>query len=280
MPFNDLPPIYEAFERLPSGYINSTDSAVIVAIAHMPNGCFIGEEALAKRCRMSKSNLKKILGRLVNDGIVIKEQKFAHKGVRQCYHLDVDGLKAYSERVSVEIPTESVSVTTAPMDSIKARKGIPVGANGYPVGHPYKEYKQYKNDKDERFSFITKDLPENVKALIKYGKNLSDELDNLELLGISLEAIKDALERVDFSNSYKVGGLFMSALKGLSTSLKPTVKTEYPSYEPFTCNLCEDLKRCANGNDLEQFQQGARCFLATEGEHRVTLDRLERSRRA
>lgn len=274
MPFNDLPAIYEVFERLPSGYINSTDSAVIVAIAHMPNGCFIGEEALAARCRMSKSNLKKILGRLVRDGIVLKEQKYARKGVRQCYHLNVDGFKAYSERVSVEIPTESMSVTTAPMNSTNALKGISVSANGYPVGHPYKEYKQYKNDKDERFSFITENIPTETKSLIKYGKNISNELDNLERLGISLEAIKDALERVDFSNSYKVGGLFMSALKGFSTSLKPTVKTEYPAYKPFTCNLCEDLKRCANGNDLEQFQQGARCVLATEGEHRVTLQRL------
>ena len=274
MPFNDLPAIYEVFERLPSGYINSTDSAVIVAIAHMPKGCFIGEEALAARCRMSKSNLKKILGRLVRDGLVLKEQKYARKGVRQCYHLNVDGLKAYSERVSVEIPTESMSVTTTPMNSTKVLKSISVGANGYRVGHPYKEYKQYKNDKDERFSFITKDLPEDIKALIKYGKNISNELDNLERLGISLEAIKDALERVDFSNSYKVGGLFISALQGFSTSLKPTVKMAAEVYEPVTCILCEDLKRCANGNDLEQFQAGARCFLATEGEYRVTLQRL------
>jgi DNA-binding MarR family transcriptional regulator len=274
MPFDDLPPIYKVFERLPDGYINPTASAVIVAIARWPNGCFIGEEALAKQVRMSKGNLKKILGKLVNDGIVTKEQKYARKGVRQCYHINVDGLKSYSERVSLRIPNKSLSVTTALMDSTTALEGIPVGSNGYPIRHPYKEYKQYKNDKDERFLFIIKDLPESVKALIKYGKNISDELDNLERQGISLEEIKGALEATDFSKSYKVGGLFMTVLQGLYALSKPTEKKALNVYQPFTCNLCEERNQCANGNDLSQFKAGARCFLATEGEYRVTRQRL------
>jgi len=134
-----------------------------------------------------------------------------------------------------------------------------------------KEYKQYKNDKDERFSFITKDLPESVKALIEYAPNVSDELDELERQGISLERIKGALEDTDFTNAYKVGGLFMSVLRGLRVSLAPIVEKPIEVFEPRKCDVCKS--GCVFGNSLAEFEQGARCELATATEYRITKQR-------
>lgn len=269
--FNDLAAIYKHFEQLPDGDINPTDASVIIAIARQPDGCFIGEEKLAKQARTSVGNLMKVLGKLRRLGIVTGDQRYARKGLRQCYRVSVSGLGAYVERVSVKTPFNSMDSTEAEMGISKTAKGIFESATAYPVGHPYKEYKQYKNDKDERFSFITKDLPESVKALIEYAPNVSDELDELERQGISLERIKGALEATDFTNARKVGGLFISVLRSLRVSVAPIVEKPIEVYEPSTCDMC--VTKCAGGNSLAEFEQGARCLLATATEYRVIRQR-------
>ena len=269
--FNDLAAIYKHFEQLPDGDINPTDASVIIAIARQPDGCFIGEVKLAAQARTSVGNLNKVLVKLRRLGIVTGDQRYARKGLRQCYRVSLSGLGAYVERVSVKTPFNSVDSTDAEMGISKTAKGIFESATAYPVGHPYKEYKQYKNDKDERFSFITKDLPESVKALIEYAPNVSDELVELERQGISLERIKGALEATDFTNAYKVGGLFMSVLRGLRVSVAPIVEKPIEVYEPITCDMC--VTKCAGGNSLAEFDQGARCFLETATEYRVIRQR-------
>ena len=271
MSFNDLAAIYAYFEQLPVGYINPTEASVIIAIARQPNGCFIGEVKLAAQARTSVGNLNKVLVKLRRLGIVTGDQRYARKGLRQCYRITITGLGAYAERVSIKTPFEGMDSNEAEMGIAKTVKGIFESATAYPVEHPYKEYKQYKNDKDERFSFITKDLPESVKALIEYAPNVSDELDELERQGISLERIKGALEDTDFTNAYKVGGLFISVLRSLRVSVAPIVEKPIEVYEPSTCDMC--VTKCAGGNSLAEFEQGARCLLATATEYRVIKQR-------
>jgi DNA-binding IscR family transcriptional regulator len=271
MSFNDLAAIYAYFEQLPVGYINPTEASVIIAIARQPNGCFIGEVKLAAQARTSVGNLNKVLVKLRRLGIVTGDQRYARKGLRQCYRITITGLGAYAERVSIKTPFEGMDSNEAEMGIAKTVKGIFESATAYPVEHPYKEYKQYKNDKDERFSFITKDLPESVKALIEYAPNVSDELDELERQGISLERIKGALEDTDFTNAYKVGGLFMSVLRGLRVSLAPIVEKPIEVFEPRKCDVCKS--GCVFGNSLAEFEQGARCELATATEYRITKQR-------
>ncbi len=271
MSFNDLAAIYAYFEQLPVGYLNPTDASVIIAIARQPDGCFIGEVKLAAQARTSVGNLNKVLVKLRRLGIVTGDQRYARKGLRQCYRVSLSGLGAYVERVSVKTPFNSMDSTEAEMGISKTAKGIFESATAYPVGHPYKEYKQYKNDKDERFSFITKDLLESVKALIEYAPNVSELLDELKHQGISLERIKGALEATDFTNARKVGGLFISVLRSLRVSVAPIVEKPIEVYEPSTCDMC--VTKCAGGNSLAEFEQGARCLLATATEYRVIRQR-------
>ena len=260
MSFNDLAAIYAYFEQLPVGYLNPTEASVIIAIARQPNGCFIGEVKLAAQARTSVGNLNKVLVKLRRLGIVTGDQRYARKGLRQCYRVSLSGLGAYFERVSVKTPFNSMDSAEAEMGISKTVKGIFESATAYPVEHPYKEYKHYKNDKDERFFFIIKDLPESVKALIEYAPNVSDELDELERQGISLERIKGALEDTDFTNAYKVGGLFMSVLRGLKVSVAPIVEKPIEVYEPRKCDGC--LQGCAfNSLTLDEFNDGYKCFI-------------------
>lgn len=260
MSFNDLAAIYAYFEQLPVGYLNPTEASVIIAIARQPDGCFIGEVKLAAQARTSVGNLNKVLVKLRRLGIVTGDQRYARKGLRQCYRVSLSGLGAYFERVSVKTPFNSMDSTEAEMGISKTVKGIFESATAYPVEHPYKEYKHYKNDKDERFFFIIKDLPESVKALIEYAPNVSNELDELERQGISLERIKGALEDTDFTNAYKVGGLFISVLRSLRVSVAPIVEKPIEVYEPRKCDGC--LQGCAfNSLTLDEFNDGYKCFI-------------------
>ena len=271
MAFDDIPIIGKCYEQIPLTELNSTEASVINAIASHKNGCYIGQKALALQARTSTGNLQKVLRKLRQKGIVITEQSFPRIGVAQRYFIDIKGLMAFTESVSLKTPSLEGKALKDSTDIPKDEVGISEGVSAYPAGHPYKNNKNYKNDKDERFSFITKDLPENVRALIKYGNNIKDKLDNLERLGISLEAIKDALEETDFSNAYKVGGLFVEVLKRLIAETEATTEKTIEHYEPRVCDLC--TVKCASGNDQESFNRGSRCYLSTATEYRVTRER-------
>lgn len=274
MSFNDLAPIYSHFQNVPPGCLNPTDRAVIIAIARWPDGCYIGAEKLALQVGTSVGNLQKVLRKVRLMGIVTCDQSYACKNNRQRYRVTVSGLDAYSQRVSVKTPFDSLSVTEAVMGSAEDVKGVASGANGYREGHPYKEDKQYKNDKDEkleRFNYVIKDLPLNVKALINYGSNISAELDNLEHRGISLEAIKGALEATDFSKAEKVGGLFLHTLKGFRDRLAPTVEKKLEPYESRKCDIC--VSECKGNMPLDLFNEGVRCDIESESMERVIKQR-------
>jgi DNA-binding IscR family transcriptional regulator len=270
--FSDIPEVGKCYQQIPPNKLNPTERNVILLIVGHKNGCYIGEQALAQQVGTTVGNLRKVLGKLVKKGLVVKEQRFAHRGVRQCYRISVVALKELTgESLSVKTPLPSLPVSDEHKGSREAVKGIFESATAYPVEHPYRDNKNYKNDKDERFFLIIKDLPESVKALIEYAPNVSELLDELEHQGISLERIKGALEDTDFTNAYKVGGRFMSVLRGLRVSLAPIVEKPIEVFEPRKCDVCKS--GCVFGNSLAEFEQGARCELATATEYRITKQR-------
>lgn len=259
--FSDIPEVGKCYQQIPPNKLNSTERSVILLIVGHKNGCYIGEQALAQQVGTTVGNLRKVLGKLVKKGLVVKEQKFAHRGVRQCYRISIVALKELTgESLSIKTPLNSLPISNEHKASREAVKGFFESAYAYPVEHPYRDYKNNKNDKDERFSFITKDLPESVKALIEYAPNVSELLDELKHQGISLERIKGALEATDFTNAYKVGGLFMSVLRGLRVSVAPIVEKPIEVYEPRKCDGC--LESCTfNSLTLEEFNEGYKCFI-------------------
>ncbi len=272
MAFNDIPEVGKCYEQIPPNKLNPTERNVILLIVGHKNGCYIGEQALAQQVGTTVGNLRKVLGKLVKKGLVIREQPYAHRGVRQCYRISVVALRELSGvSLSIKTPLHSLPVSNAHKGSREALRGFFESANAYPEEHPYRDYKNNKNDIDKRFLFITKDLPESVKALIDYAPNVSKLLDELEHQGISLERVKGALEATDFTNAGKVGGLFITVLQGLVTNRKPTVEKPIEPFKPVTCSMC--ISKCASGNPLAEFERGARCFFATAIEYKITRQR-------
>ena len=271
MPFDDLPKIYEACQLLPDDYLTSSELNVLIAIAHKPLGNFEGLEWLQRATRLKKSALLKKIGILKKKGLITTEHRFAYRGRQQNYIYSPQGLERLIQRVSLDKPINLKGLSNELKGAPEYGKGVSKRLKGSPSIHPYKEYKQYKNDKDERFSFITKDLPENVIALIQYGNNMKEKLDNLERLGISLEAIKGALEETDFSNSYKVGGLFVEVLKSLEAKGKASLENSLEPFQVRKCDLCSE--QCAYEGQVamsrEQFSEGYRCIFSSEAEYRT-----------
>jgi DNA-binding MarR family transcriptional regulator len=275
MPFDDLPKIYEACQLLPDDYLPSSELSVLIAIAHKPLGCFEGLEWLENATRLKKSALLKNIQRLKEKELIVTEHPFAYKGRQQNYIYSPKGLERLIERVSLDTPINLEGLSNDIKGAPESGKGVSERPKGSRSLHPYKEYKQYKNDKDERFSFITQDLPKGVRALVKYGNNIKEKLDNLERLGTSLEAIKGALEETDFSNAYKVGGLFVEVLNRLLAEAEATTEKTIEQFTPRRCDLC--VKDCAfrGQTDLtyEKFKEGYRCVFNSEAEYRIARER-------
>ena len=256
--FSDIPEIGKCYQQIPTNKLNPTDRNAILLIASQKNGCYIGEKVLAQQVGTTTGNLRKVLGKLVKQGIVVKESKFAYKGRQQRYFVSVAALKELAgERVSIETPLEGLPITDEHKGSREELKGFFKSAYAYPEEHPYRDYKNNKNDIDQRFLFITKDLPEKTRALIDYAPNVSELLDELEREGISLEKVKGALEAANLPNAGKVGGLFITVLQGLVTNRKPTVEKSLEVFQPRKCEGC--LESCAF-NSLK-FNEGYKCVI-------------------
>jgi hypothetical protein len=113
-------------------------------------------------------------------------------------------------------------------------------SNAYHRVDPYKEYKNYKYDKDatkginvERFNYVISEINAETRNYISPGMNYEKLLDKCERQGTSLETIKGRLGRVNFSNAVKVGALLEHQLKVITGELKAKEKSSMPPH-------CED----------------------------------------
>lgn len=267
MPFDDLPRIYEACQLVPDDYLTASEVSVLIAIAHKPKGCYEGFAWLMNSTRLGKSALSKNIRSLRQKGLIITEHRFAHKGRQQNYKYSPSGLQAFIERVSLGTPLYSKGLPSELKGAPIASKGVQDSPKGSMSVHPYKEYKDNKNDKDERFSYLISDLPESIKELISYAPNVSTLLDSLEQQGKTVNEIKGAIESVDFSNSYKVGGLFIHTLEGLLSVANKQQETEYVPFAEYSCVWCSNAKGCVLGGDRIP------CLIDSEGVERVVKDR-------
>ena len=124
----------------------------------------------------------------------------------------------------------SEPVIDNPADSINNSRDVisnPADAITYPTGYAkpiepiepiYKriEPKNVYKINYERWNVITSELPENVKNLIKPGRNSETSLDRCETNGMRLTEIRKAVGAINYTNAYKVGGLLNDVLEGLA----------------------------------------------------------------
>jgi hypothetical protein len=181
MSFNDIELFRRALAEAPEGLITPSMSSLLWVIVSYPNGCYIGQDALAKQARMKHDNYSKVLRRCTKLGLISREQSYARAGVRQCYRVNMSRLVELS-RVELSTPTINKRVE---LETVQGVTESPSGSN--PV-HPYKDYKNYKSSKDDLFITSLSFIPANKRFVIS--EEVKKLLNELEHTGTTLEAIE------------------------------------------------------------------------------------------
>jgi hypothetical protein len=248
MSFDEISPMREALSALPLGYVNTSESSLLWVIVSYPNGCFEGIEKLAQMARQTERTTFANLRNLSDKNLILKEQKFARKGLRQCYRLNMAEIERINqssdiERVRLITPNKRVQLESD-MGAINKPKGAIKSSKGSDTQHPYKEYKNNKYDK-ELFDEFTSGLKD--QSLIPYiqaGSNLDDLLKRVIQQDTSFKALHDYLGQQNFATSEKVGGLliyfinkYLDALKAKSEAItRPVFVTNW-------CGRCNEVTR-------------------------------------
>ena len=217
---------------------NISNELGITYRAVMENFHYLGEGLVwrnGKRVPCSSPKCKSHLG-------IIKTAHYARSGKAQNYRLDMKAIERLSSMNSGSPIIESMN-----LDELEHEPKHVEHEPGHELAgtqvHPYKHNKQFnkqfnKRINVERWQIITSYLPDNVKRLIKADQNSERLLDELVRQGTSITAIRDAVAKVDYTNAYKVGGLFIATLEKLA-GVKPVREN---SLTPW-CGECDKETR-------------------------------------
>lgn len=224
MSFDDLSPMREALSALPLGYVNSSESSLMWVIGSYPDGCFVGIDKLAQMARQTKRTAFANLRNLSAMNLILKEQDYARKGVRQCYRLNMVEIKRINqnpdnERVRLITPNNRVQLE-GDKSAVNKPKGAVKSSKGSDTQHPYKEYKNNKYDKELFNEFISGLKNQSLIPYIEAGSNLNDLLKRVIQRDTNFKAFHDYLGLQSFARSEKIGGLVIYFLNEYLKTLK------------------------------------------------------------
>ena len=266
MSYNELKPWRALAKRIPKDVLNPTHRLIIITLityesevkgayftpenisnelglsyrAVMDNFHYLGSGLVWNRETKTRqpcanSECKSHLG-------IIKTAHYARVNKAQNYRLD---WKALNNLGSMNVGAPTITNSEHEPEDVKHEpedvKHEPEDGSACEQVHPYKlnkhlinSYKRNYVIKLERWNVITNGLSPSVKRLINPAPNTELLLDELERQGISFKTIREALERVNFSGSHKVGGLFVTVLEKLAG-----VKSARESSAVEWCGKCD-----------------------------------------
>lgn len=224
-----------AISRLHPKLINAGKRDLMWVIVSYPDGCFIGQSELADIAGLDPGTVLKYLRELRALGFIDREQSYARKGLRQCYRVNVRNIKSFVS-VSPVTPfnTEPIPLPPTTGDLVP----VTDSANAYQGEHPYRDYKDYKYDKDkdrlshlpkaklkvngDRWHFVSQDLDPYVRTKWQHSLESEQLLDTIQALpGWSLQRLQGELGALDFSSSHDNCGLLMAHLRRLAGVTTP-----------------------------------------------------------
>lgn len=228
MSFNEIAEFRELLSRISKerrNLINAGKRSLLWAIISQSDGCFVGYVELADQAGLSTNTVKTYIRDLTKLNIILREQTYPRKGIRQCYHVSLQGLRELV-RVSPVTPKE---LNTPLLGVTESLKGVTESVNGYHQSPTYRDLREYKEERVnnspskfhlERFNnVILKPLPENLREFVKYGKNFDVLLDQITLLG-ALKDVPVQLRSVIYDPNKNPGGLVLKVLNDLLASTK------------------------------------------------------------
>jgi hypothetical protein len=249
MSFNDIEPFRRALEEAPEGLITPSMASLLWVIVSYPNGCYIGQDALAKQARMKHDNYSKVLGRCTRLGLILREQSYARAGVRQCYRVNMTRLLELS-RVELSTPTNNKRVE---LETVQGGTKSPSGGNQV---HPYKDYKYYKSSKEDLFITSLSFIPANKRFAIS--EEVKKLLIELEHTGTTLEAIEADFRTVAWDLIQNPRVFVTGRLRDLVTrpvlytSERQPPKCNNPDCDPTTRKLSYPIE-IPNGNGARTY---------------------------
>jgi DNA-binding CsgD family transcriptional regulator len=265
MSFNEIAEFRELLSRISKerpGLINAGKRSLLWAIISQSDGCFVGYVELADQAGLSTNTVKTYIRDLTKLNIILREQTYPRKGIRQCYHVSLHGLRELV-RVSPVTPKE---LDTPLLGVTESLKGVTESVNGYHQSPTYRDLREYKEERVinspskfhlERFNnVILKSLPESVREFVKYGKNFDIILDQITLLG-SLKDVAVQLRSVNYDPGKNPGGLVLKVLNDLLTASRQRVERDRLDREhnERVAQELEDVRRNASSEPSKWIEE-------------------------
>jgi len=233
MSFNEIAEFRELLSRISRerpGLINAGKRSLLWAIISQSAGCFVGYEELADQAGLKPGTVKTYLRELTDLNLILREQSYARRGVRQCYHVSLQGLRELV-RVSPVTPIELDNALMGITESLKGATESVTGSNQSPTYRDLREYKEERvktlsNLDLERFKdVILNPLPESVRKFVNPGKNFEERLDELTSLG-AIRDVPGQLGSVLYDPGKNPGGLVLKVLDDLIALTKQRVERD------------------------------------------------------
>ena len=271
MSFNEIAEFRELLSRISKerpGLINAGKRSLLWAIISQSDGCFVGYVELADQAGLKTDTVKTYLRDLTNLNVILREQTYPRKGIRQCYRVSLPGLRALVRVLSVT-PIDQDNPLMGVTESVKSVTESP---NGYHLSPTYREERDYKEERVNsslpsfnlsRFEeYVLLPLPKDLRPLVNPGKNFELLLDELESLG-ALRDVPGQLNGVTYDPSRNPGGLVIRLLNDLLTVTKSKVEKErlMREHDLRVGQELEEITRNAS-SDPSRFLEEARRNLA------------------
>ncbi len=234
MSFNEIAEFRDLLSRISREQpklINAGKRSLLWAIISQSDGCFVGYVELADQAGLKSDTVKTYLRDLTQLNLILREQSYARKGIRQCYRVSLTGLR---ELVRV-LPVTPISQDSSLLGGTESVLGVTESPNGYHLSPTYRDLRDYKEERVtnnlssvdlQRFKdVILNPLPESVRKFVKPGKNFEERLDELTSLG-ALKDVSIALGRVLYDPSKNPGGLVLKVLDDLVALSKQRVERD------------------------------------------------------
>jgi len=215
----------------------------------------LSDKALPRKAWPSRAELKRITGAhdksisrsltlLVERGFLFRvTHATKERGLKAEFGVNLELLKRYQVTAELPITNRDTPLEVTPEyheSNPEVLVSNPEVLSREPLSYPkpIKPIKPIKRINGERWQVITSYLPDNVKRLIRPDQNSENLLDKLVLQGTTVTAIRDTVAKVDYTNAYKVGGLFIASLEKLAG-----VKSARENSPDHWCGKCDKETR-------------------------------------
>lgn len=226
MSFNEISEFRKALSQLSKsnpGLVKGGHRSLMWIILSYPDGCFIGQDELADQAGFAVDTVKTYLRDMSTHNFILREQKYARKGLRQCYRINVQAMINFNS-VAPGPPSNAKTTVESGTGSVESGTGAPDEWHLSPA-YRYKNKERYERVKIDRFNLFISLLPAHLKGLVQ-GPNIDAYLDRCEAKNVALEATARHLSDHNYDGALNPHAIAIGLLDSFSQSVSPILSKE------------------------------------------------------